>query len=131
LGVPWNSENDIQIIFFYNVNLKNQRTYAVFQLDIEIFRTIASFIKISSGHSLIIKEIGLQMSWDRCLAESLLWRFTSFLYSHWHLLFNSMLYIRIILIIYLVSMNNMWKHCRLNLVFFLLIWVIPHISMNI
>ena len=27
---------------------------AVFQLDFEIFRTIASFIKISSGHSLII-----------------------------------------------------------------------------
>jgi hypothetical protein len=30
-------------------------TFAVFQLDFEIFRTIASFIKISPGHSLIIK----------------------------------------------------------------------------
>ena len=29
----------------------------LFQLDIEIVRTIASFIKISSGHSLIIKLI--------------------------------------------------------------------------
>jgi hypothetical protein len=29
----------------------------VFQLDFEIFRTIASFIKIISGHSLIIKQI--------------------------------------------------------------------------
>jgi len=55
---------------------------AVFHLHFEIFRTIASFIKISSGHSLIIKlifikflrtiwEIGGQMSWHRCLAESL------------------------------------------------------------
>ena len=31
--------------------------HTVFQLDFEIFRTIASFIKISSGHSLIIKLI--------------------------------------------------------------------------
>jgi hypothetical protein len=30
---------------------------AVFQLDFEIFRTIACFIKISSGHSLKIKLI--------------------------------------------------------------------------
>ena len=64
--------------------LKNDSTdfTTVFQLDFEIFRTIASFIKISSGHSLIIKlifikffrtiwEIGGQMSWDQCLAESL------------------------------------------------------------
>jgi hypothetical protein len=29
----------------------------VFQLDFEIFRTIASFIKISSGHFIIIKQI--------------------------------------------------------------------------
>jgi hypothetical protein len=56
----------------------------VFQLDFQIFRTIASFIKISSVHSLIIKppvifikffwtiwEIGGQMSRDPCLAESL------------------------------------------------------------
>jgi len=53
----------------------------VFQLDFEIFRTIASFIKISSSHSLINKlifikffgtiwEIGGQMSRDPCLAES-------------------------------------------------------------
>jgi hypothetical protein len=57
-------------------------SYSVFQLDFEIFRTIASFIKISSGHYLIIKlifikffrtiwEIGEQMSWNWCLAESL------------------------------------------------------------
>ena len=55
---------------------------SVFKLDFEIFRTIASFIKISSGHFFIIKiiiikffriiwEIGGQTSWDRCLAESL------------------------------------------------------------
>ena len=55
-----------------------------FQLDFEIIRTIASFIKISSGHSLIIKlifikffrtigEIGGQMSWDQCIAESLIY----------------------------------------------------------
>ena len=48
-----------------------------------IFRTIASFIKISLGHSLIIRqifikffrtilEIGVQMSWVQCLTESLL-----------------------------------------------------------
>ena len=54
----------------------------VFQLDYEIFRTIANFIKISVGHSLLISlifikffrtigEIGGQMSWDHCLAESL------------------------------------------------------------
>jgi hypothetical protein len=35
--------------------LKNLQS--VFQLDFEIFRTIANFIKISSGHSLIIKLI--------------------------------------------------------------------------
>ena len=29
----------------------------IFQLDFEIFRTIASFIKISSEHSLVIKLI--------------------------------------------------------------------------
>ena len=28
--------------------------YSVFQLDFEIFRTVVSFIKISSGHSLVI-----------------------------------------------------------------------------
>ena len=55
---------------------------SVFQLDFKIFRTIVSFIKISSGQSLIIKlifikffktvwEIYGQMSWDRCLAEAL------------------------------------------------------------
>jgi hypothetical protein len=57
--------------------------FSVFQLDFDIFRTIASFIKISSGHSVIIKiilikffrtiwEIGGKMSWDRCQAESLI-----------------------------------------------------------
>ena len=35
----------------------NNISTAVFQLDFEIFRTIASFIKISSGHSLKIKLI--------------------------------------------------------------------------
>jgi len=51
---------------------------SVFQLDFKIFRTRASFIKISSGHSLIIKliliqfcrtiwEIDGKMSWNRCL----------------------------------------------------------------
>jgi len=35
---------------------------AVFQLDFEIFRTIASFTKISSGHSLIIKIIFISPS---------------------------------------------------------------------
>ena len=74
----------------------------MFQLDFEIFRTIASFIKISSGHSLIIKlifikffrtswEIGGQMSRDQCLAESLnisellkllIW-YVLFLYFQW------------------------------------------------
>ena len=55
----------------------------VFQPDFEIFRTISSFTKISSGHSLIIElifikffrkiwEIGGQMSWYWCLAESLI-----------------------------------------------------------
>jgi hypothetical protein len=54
---------------------------SVFQLDFKIFRTIVSFIKISSGQSLIIKlifikffktvwEIYGQMSWDRSLAEA-------------------------------------------------------------
>ena len=62
---------------------KNCINNSVFQLDFEIFRTIVSFIKISSGHFLIIKlifikffrtiwEIGRQMSWEWCLAESLL-----------------------------------------------------------
>ena len=38
------------------INETNKRLYgAVFQIDFEIFRTIASFNKISSGHSLIIK----------------------------------------------------------------------------
>jgi hypothetical protein len=57
-------------------------TYEVFQVDFEIFRSIASFVKISSGRSLIIKlifikffktilEIGGKMSRDQCLAESL------------------------------------------------------------
>ena len=66
--------------------------FSVFQLAFEIFRTVASFIKISSGHSLIIKlifikffrtiwEIGEQMSRDQCLAESLL------LYK-WYLIFT-------------------------------------------
>jgi hypothetical protein len=32
-------------------------TEAVFQLDFEIFRTTTSLMKISSGHSLIIKLI--------------------------------------------------------------------------
>ena len=36
---------------------KDMYQYAVFQLDFEIFTTIASFINISSGHSLIIKLI--------------------------------------------------------------------------
>jgi hypothetical protein len=35
----------------------NWEIHSVFQLHFEIFRTIASFIKISSGHSLIIKLI--------------------------------------------------------------------------
>ena len=58
--------------------------HAVFQLIFEIFKTVARFIKILSGHALIIKlifikffstiwEIGGQMSWDQCLAESLSW----------------------------------------------------------
>ena len=72
--------------------IKNQRihiqykwyTCVVFQLDLEMFRTAASFLQISSGHSLIIKLIFIkfcraiweipvygQMTWDRCLAESL------------------------------------------------------------
>ena len=36
--------------------LKNGKN-SVFQLDFEMFRTVASYIKISSGHSLIIKLI--------------------------------------------------------------------------
>jgi hypothetical protein len=73
--------------FFKQWNQYNQYTYHIsaFQLDFEIFRTIVSFIKISSGHSLIVKlifikffrtiwEIGGQMSCDRCLAE-LLYRY--------------------------------------------------------
>jgi len=51
---------------------------SVFQVDFEIFRISASFIKISLIIKLIfikffrtIWEIGGQMSWDRCLAESL------------------------------------------------------------
>ena len=37
------------------INETNKRLYgAVFQIDFEIFRTIASFITISSGHSKII-----------------------------------------------------------------------------
>ena len=54
---------------------------SVFQLDFKIFRTIVSFIKISSGQSLIIKLIFIkffktvwetygQMSWDWSLAEA-------------------------------------------------------------
>ena len=40
------------------INEINKRLYgAVFQIDFEVFRTIASFIKISSGHSKIIKLI--------------------------------------------------------------------------
>ena len=40
------------------INETNKRLYgAVFQIDFEIFRTIASFITISSGHSKIIKLI--------------------------------------------------------------------------
>ena len=35
--------------------INSKITGHVFQLDIEIFRTMASFIKISSGHSLLIK----------------------------------------------------------------------------
>jgi hypothetical protein len=31
--------------------------YAVFQLDFEIFRTIASFIKISSGHTVLQENL--------------------------------------------------------------------------
>jgi len=50
----------------------------VFQLDFEIFRTIANDIKISSEHSLIIKLIFMKIFrtiWeidgqDQCLAES-------------------------------------------------------------
>ena len=62
-------------IFLFYVILFVCVILSVFQLDFEIFRTIASFIKIPSGHSLIIKlifikffrtiwEIGGQMSWD-------------------------------------------------------------------
>ena len=36
---------------------------SAFQLDFEIFRTIASFIKISSGHSLLIKLIFRKFFW--------------------------------------------------------------------
>jgi hypothetical protein len=82
------------IIFFKQWNQYNQYTYHIsaFQLDFEIFRTIVSFIKISSGHSLIIKlifikffrtiwKIGGQMSWDQCLAESMYIRQTSIIFN--------------------------------------------------
>ena len=74
-----------QAIHFSNIKFRCKFIhYSLFQLDFEIFRTIASFIKKNSGHSLKIKlifikffrkilEIGEQMSWDRCLAESLLY----------------------------------------------------------
>jgi hypothetical protein len=40
------------------INETNKRLYgAVFQIDFEIFRTIAHFLKISSGHSFIIELI--------------------------------------------------------------------------
>ena len=72
----------INVCFFVSIFSNVLIWYAVFQLDFEIFRAIASFMKISSGHSLIIKlifikifrtmwEIGGQMSWDWCLAQSL------------------------------------------------------------
>ena len=72
----------INVCFFVSISLNVVIWYAVFQLDFEIFRTIASFMKISSGHILIIKlifikffrtmwEIGEQMSWDWYLAELL------------------------------------------------------------
>jgi hypothetical protein len=80
--------------FFKQWNQYNQYTYHIsaFQLDFEIFRTIVSFIKISSGHSLIIKlifikffrtiwKIGGQMSWDQCLAESMYIRQTSIIFN--------------------------------------------------
>ena len=38
--------------------------WSVFQLDFEIFSTIARFIKISSGHSLIIKLIFIKKFQD-------------------------------------------------------------------
>ena len=42
------------------INETNKRLYgAVFQIDFEIFRTIASCITISSGHSKIIKLISI------------------------------------------------------------------------
>ena len=49
----------LQIFFLYKNNTSYGRL-TVFQLDFEFFRTIVSFIKISSGHSLIIKLILLQ-----------------------------------------------------------------------
>jgi len=81
--------------------LKNDSTdfTTVFQLDFEIFRAIASFIKISTGHSLIIKlifikffrtiwEIGGQMSWDQCLAESLHYIMKNYSLTLWYILGN-------------------------------------------
>ena len=79
------SNHDFFFIYLppYKSRWGSKNLRPVFQLDFEIFRTIASFIKISSGHSLMIKlifikffriiwEIGGQMSWDQHLAESLL-----------------------------------------------------------
>ena len=46
------------VVFFVFILLHfNHSRFKVFHLNFEIFRTIASFIKISWGHSLIIKLI--------------------------------------------------------------------------
>jgi hypothetical protein len=45
------------IILLSNLLMKVVLKLSVFQLDFEVFRTIASFIKISPRHSLIIKLI--------------------------------------------------------------------------
>jgi hypothetical protein len=48
---PWGPDLENKIILFY------KPIPVEFQLELEIFRTIASFIKISAEHSLIVKII--------------------------------------------------------------------------
>ena len=79
---------------FYNgiIFLNNGISTTNIPIIYQRFRTIVSFIKISSGHSLIIKlifikffrtiwKIGGQMSWDQCLAESMYIRQTSIIFN--------------------------------------------------
>jgi hypothetical protein len=49
---------------FFFVYFKEIKIKPVLQLDFEIFRMIASFIKISSGHSLIIKLTSIKVLQD-------------------------------------------------------------------